>query len=113
MTNLRTVRKGRQVLTAIFGLLIIVSSPGLAQEKRSTISTPAPVYPQLARRLNLTGVVKIKAVVNADGTFKEAQVLGGHPLLVDAALGAVKRWKFTASRTETTEVIEFHFQPSM
>jgi outer membrane biosynthesis protein TonB len=38
-------------------------------------------------------------------------VVGGHPVLVDAALQAAKGWKFEPSASETTEILEFRFEP--
>jgi TonB family protein len=55
--------------------------------------------------------VRIKAVVAPDGEVKRAEVLGGHPVLADAALEAVKRWKYAPAKLETPIELEFHFRP--
>jgi len=70
-----------------------------------------PVYPELARKMNLTGVVKVAVVVEPNGTVKEAKVVGGHPVLANAALEAVKKWRFEPAATESTGVVEFKFEP--
>ena len=57
----------------------------------------APVYPDLARRMNITGVVKIAVTVSTNGSVKNAKVIGGHPVLASAALDAVKKWRFEAA----------------
>jgi periplasmic protein TonB len=72
---------------------------------------PTPAYPAFARRLNLSGTVKIKAVISPTGQVEHVEVVGGHPLLVNAAVDAVKQWKYAATKTETRIELEFHFQP--
>jgi TonB family protein len=69
------------------------------------------VYPELARKMNITGVVKVQVVVAANGTVKEAKVVGGHPLLANAALDAVKKWRFEPAPGESSGVVDFKFEP--
>jgi TonB family protein len=69
-----------------------------------------PTYPDLARRMDISGTVKVEVVVSPTGTVKDARVLGGHPLLAGAALEAAKKWRFEPAAAETTGVIEFKFQ---
>ena len=82
-----------------------------AHEQRKAIENPAPVYPAFARHMDLAGTVKIKAVVTPDGQVKQIEVVGGHPLLVNATVDAVKRWKYAPAKTETPIELEFHFHP--
>jgi len=96
-------------------LLGVVCPKGaLAQEEltRKVKSKVAPVYPDLARRMSISGTVKLVVVVAPSGTVKETKVLGGHPVLVGAATDAVKKWKFEAAPEESTGTIEFTFSPS-
>lgn len=53
-----------------------------------------PVYPALARQGRIQGNVQLKAVIGADGKIKSLTVASGHPLLVDAALDAVRHWTY-------------------
>jgi TonB family protein len=71
----------------------------------------APVYPDVARRMSVTGTVKLAVVVAPNGTVKSAKVIGGHPVLVNAAVDAMKRWRFETAPTESSGVVEFTFQP--
>jgi TonB family protein len=77
--------------------------------KRKVKSKVAPAYPELARRMNVTGKVKIEVIIAPDGHVKSARALGGHPLLVQACLDALKEWKFVATPEETIQVVEFEF----
>ena len=70
-----------------------------------------PAYPELARKMNITGTVKIEVTVSTNGTVKEARVVGGHPVLATAALDAAKKWRFEPAAAETSGVIDFKFEP--
>jgi TonB family protein len=77
--------------------------------KRKVKTKVAPSYPELAKRMNVTGRVKIEVIITPDGRVKSTRALGGHPLLVQACLDALKEWKFVAAPEETTQVVEFEF----
>jgi TonB family protein len=72
----------------------------------------APVYPELAKRMNISGVVKVIITVSANGSVKDARLVGGHPVLASAAMDAVKKWRFEAGPGESTGVVEFRFNPN-
>ncbi len=69
------------------------------------------VYPQLARKMNLAGTVKVEVVVAPNGTVKEAKVVGGHPVLANAAMDAVRKWRFEPAAGESTGIVDFKFEP--
>jgi TonB family protein len=77
--------------------------------KRKVKSKIAPTYPELARRMSVTGKVKIEVIITPDGHVRSSRVIGGHPLLVQSCQDAVKEWKFFPAPEETTQVIEFDF----
>jgi protein TonB len=58
------------------------------------VRQPRPVYPPLAKQARISGVVKLSAIISKDGTIQHLEVIGGHPLLVPAALEAVKQWVY-------------------
>jgi len=78
---------------------------------RRAKSKVQPFYPDLARKMNITGTVKIEVTVSPNGTVKEARIVGGHPLLANAALDAAKKWRFEPAANESTGVIDFKFEP--
>ena len=98
---------------ALFGALAL-AIPSRAQDEisRKIKSRVAPIYPALARQMNISGIVKIQVTVATNGTVKTTKVIGGHPLLANAALDAVKKWRFDAGPEETTGIVEFKFDPS-
>ena len=99
------------------GLLTIVTVVSLGtcpvfgadDSGRKIKSRVSPVYPELARRMNVTGTVKVQVLIAPNGTVKSTKVVGGHPLLVETSLDAVKKWRYEPANEESTEVVEFKF----
>lgn len=58
------------------------------------IYNPSPQYPPLAKMARVQGEVRLSAVISKDGTIQDLKVISGHPLLVQAALSAVKQWRY-------------------
>jgi periplasmic protein TonB len=54
-----------------------------------------PIYPELARRAHVEGTVTLMAFIDEDGNVENLQVVSGHLLLRDAALQAVRQWKYS------------------
>lgn len=79
------------------------------EAKRKVRTRVVPEYPALAKQMNVTGKVKIETTIAADGHVIATKVVGGSPLLVNAALDALKKWRFEPAPKDTTEVIEFEF----
>lgn len=55
----------------------------------------APVYPPLARQTRVQGTVRLHAIIGKDGSIRELEVVSGHPLLVQSALDAVRKWRYS------------------
>lgn len=66
---------------------------GQIQQGRLTYS-PAPAYPASARSARVQGVVRLEAIIGTDGTVQGLSFITGHPLLVSAAMDAVKKWRY-------------------
>jgi TonB family protein len=82
-----------------------------ADSKRKVVNRVLPIYPAMARTINLRGSVKIEAVVATNGTVKLVEIKGGHPLLAQAAESAIRKWKWEPATHETREPIEVKFDP--
>ena len=89
---------------------VIAQQSSTDEGKRKVKSKTAPAYPELAKRMNVSGKVKIEVIITPDGKVRSTRVIGGHPLLVQACQDAVKEWKFVSAAEETTQVIEFDFR---
>lgn len=53
-----------------------------------------PIYPQIAKMAHVQGTVVLHAIIAEDGTIQQLTVISGHPLLRQAALDAVKQWRY-------------------
>jgi TonB family protein len=113
-----TSSRWTRMILAVATASLLMGSLGFAQTasteegKRKIKTRVSPVYPELAKRMNVTGRVKIEVVITPDGHVKSERVVGGHPLLVQACEDAVKEWKFMPANEETTQLVEFEFHPA-
>lgn len=110
----RTATALLAVLTLAVTLGPIYAGAQQAQSEeivRRAKSRVQPAYPELAKRMNISGTVKIEVVVAPNGTVKDARVVGGHPVLAGAALEAARKWRFEPASGEATGVIDFRFEP--
>ena len=107
---------GRSILTAVAVMTFVLAAATAQQAneeaKRKLKSRINPVLSDIARRMGLTGKVRIEVTIAPDGRVKSARALGGHPLLVQACLEAVKEWRYDAAPEESTQVVEFEFKQS-
>ncbi|MFZ0808285.1 MAG: energy transducer TonB [Candidatus Sulfotelmatobacter sp.] len=110
-----------RTITATFWATLILAvtlTPILAKAQqtqneeitRRAKSRVQPAFPELAKKMNISGIARIAVTVAPNGTVKEAHIVGGHPVLAGAALDAAKKWRFEPAPTETTGVIDFKFQ---
>ena len=94
--------------------VVVVSQISAAQARdhagRKVVSQVAPFYPEIARHMHVTGVVKIEVVVRPNGRVKSAKVLGGAPVLIESATNAVYKWKFEPASEESTESVQITFE---
>ena len=105
------VRKFRYLaalISCVFALTLFTHGDDAARKIKSKVS---PLYPELAKKMNVTGAVKLEVIVAANGQVKSVKPLGGHPLLIDAAENAVRQWRYEPG-TEGTEVVEIRFSNS-
>ena len=75
--------------------------PGLTRIRQGGNITAAmlikrvqPVYPPLARQTRISGNVRLHVILGKDGTVQQVEVISGHPLLVQAAMDAVRQWVY-------------------
>jgi periplasmic protein TonB len=67
---------------------------GGAVQAAKLVNRVQPMYPPLARQTRISGTVRLHAIIGKDGTVQQLSVESGHPLLVQAALDAVKQWRY-------------------
>ncbi len=98
----------------LFAMLILFPVLSHAQDstsQRKVVNRIVPDYPVLARTIKLSGVVKVAVLVAPDGSVKSVDLRGGHPLLAQAAVDAVRHWKWEPGTHESHETVEVKFNP--
>jgi hypothetical protein len=94
------------------GIAVLVLEPAIvAQEKsdRKVVQRVEPIYPPIAGKLHLTGTVKMVLQVTSEGKVASLHTVGGNPILVEAAEGAAKQWKYEAATKESSEMATITF----
>jgi len=72
---------------------------------RRLIARVEPVYPAILQSNHIGGTVRLKVTIASNGTVEDVELLGGNPILGEAAMAAVKKWVYAAGRSRTqTEV---------
>lgn len=94
---------------AICTLLLAAGSYAADEADRKVVHREDAEYPQIAAKNNIHGTVKLKIWISADGTVRRLEYIGGHPLLAESALKAVKNWKYQPTTSESTSQVEIKF----
>ena len=97
-------------MIALAGVGTAQNAPASARSERKITARAAPNYPDLAKKMHIHGTVRVEAVVRSNGSVKSTRILGGNPVLVDAALEAVGKWRFEATQSESTEIVQIVFE---
>ena len=99
------------VAAGLFAVSVAAAQQTVVEESKRKIKTRGnPQYSELAKRMGLTGKVRIEIVITPDGHVKSSRAIGGHPVLVQSCLDSVKDWKFEPASEETTQMLEFDFK---
>jgi TonB family protein len=99
----------RLLQVAVLALVVITSIPAFAAGDREVRSRVAPVYPEIAKRMKISGAVKIEATVDADGKVTQVKALSGNQMLSGAAEEAVRKWKFESGSGQSTVNVVLEF----
>lgn len=89
---------------------------GSVEAMKAAVTKPSPVYSPIAKQMKVSGHVEVEAVVSTDGSVENVKAVTGNPLLTQAAIQAVQKWKFTpfTSNGEATKAVvtlAFDFKP--
>ena len=104
----------RRFILVLFVLLTVAATSSAedldsSQVARKVLSKAMPVYPDLARRTHISGVVKLRATISPNGSVRLIEPVGGNPVLITAAQVAVSKWRYVPAPEETRESIELRF----
>jgi TonB family protein len=79
-------------------------------ERRLVVNVP-PVYPEALRQRSIGGIVRLKITVSAKGDVEDINLLGGSPVLAEAATAAVEKWKYAPASSRTVMEVSVPFDP--
>ena len=97
-------------ITSILLVAFLLVGVSPSQEfSRKVIARTAPTYPELAKKMHLSGKVKLEVMVNPAGAVTSAKLMGGNPVFEAAAIEAVKQWKFEAAQSGSKGVVVLEF----
>jgi TonB family protein len=101
----------RLMQAVVLALLVTLTMPARAADARSVKTRTSPVYPEIAKRLRISGMVKLTVTVDPEGKVTDVKPLSGNRTLSEAAEEAVRKWRFEPGEgTSTTEVsVNFSF----
>ena len=115
-----SLRKTAPLATLV---LLVMSFAGMASTARAADNVPGqnnfagrkvlvrvePEYPIDLRTAGIGGYVHLTVTITSSGNVASSQVVGGNPILAQAAVKAVAKWKFSPADTTTSADIWFHF----
>ncbi len=100
--DVNTPAEGVKVLT--------IPQTGNKAERR-LVTRIEPDYPETLQRLQIGGTVRLALTIAPKGSVPDVHVLGGNPILAEAAIKAVKQWLYSPSRSLTTTEVSIPFDP--
>ncbi len=108
----------RLAMMAFFALATCIHPASAAAQTRQTDSSDRkivvrvePEYPETLKRLYIGGIVRIKLTVDPSGKVETAELLGGSPILGQAAMRAVKQWRYAQAPSKESVTVLFEFDP--
>jgi periplasmic protein TonB len=79
----------------IFFLLALPILLGCSGDCAKLVHYVRPIYPKEAKKMRVQGTVRVRVLITKAGKLTNIELLKGDPLLVPAALTAVKKWRYT------------------
>lgn len=112
LSEIRPIRARRAAAwlmrAAALALLAALAMPARAADERAVKSRVPPTYPEIAKRMRISGVVRLAVTVDAEGKVTDVKPLSGNLMLSTAATEAVRKWRFEPG-SESTEEIALNF----
>ena len=101
------------LLSSTLGLCLTTASAAAPDpDHRAVITKVPPIYPELARRMGITGSVMVHVTILPNGAVSDTHIESGHKLLAPAAEQAVHQWRFAPAPGSTVMDVEVVFSPA-
>ena len=101
---------GSHLACFVVMVLLAASAVTAHADERAVKARIAPVYPELAKRMRISGTINVQVTVDAEGKVTDARATNGNRLLGGAAEDAVRKWKFAPSDGTSVVTVEVTFQ---
>ena len=93
----------------VFCIALLAGTVYAGELPRKIVYSEDPQYPEVAKKMALHGTVKLRIWIKPDGSVRRVEYIGGHPLLTESALRAVKNWRCTPANQESDMIVEIKF----
>lgn len=80
------------------------------EASREPLRRVEPEYPEAARQKGIQGAVVLDAHIGRNGAIQDVKLVSGPPLLADAAIAAVKQWRFQAQAVDAQTRVTLNFK---
>jgi len=97
--------------TSAEGVRMLNLADAAAGGDRKLITRVEPEYPEMLRQHGIGGTVRLEVIIAASGSVKQVEILGGDAALGEAAVAAVRKWKYAPAGSETNAEVSLSFQP--
>lgn len=101
--------KFRLLQAAVLALIVSFALPARAGDERAIKTRVAPVYPEIAKRMRISGEVRLEATVDAQGKVKDVKPVSGNHMLEMAAEDAVRQWKYAPGDGDSVVIVSVNF----
>lgn len=98
--------------TVLEGVKVLTVRRARQSGERTLITRVEPQYPETLKQMGIGGSVRLRLSISPEGAVDRVLVLGGNPILAEAAVKAVKQWVYAAGPTQTTAEVTITFQPN-
>ncbi len=93
------------------GVKVLSVSDAAGNSERRLLSRVEPAYPEELLKRSIGGIVRLKVTIAANGNVENAELLGGNPVLGDAAIAAVTKWRYSPGASRTVTEVSVPFDP--
>lgn len=97
------------IVSTLLLLVALCLNARAGEGGRAVVRRTPPIYPEIARQMHIGGSVLLTVSIAADGTVSDVKVERGHPILIDAAVDAVRKWKYVSAPGVTQATININF----
>jgi TonB family protein len=109
MTSSKLLTHARAALCLALALTFLTTAAVPQETLPKVLKKVVPAYPDILKKMNVSGTVRVSVTINSDGTVKDVENRGGNAIFVDSVASAVSNWKFAPSDHPRTAEVSVTF----